>query len=103
MEKDGPLNFAPRRSAPTIARSSNVKIVQIALPFLDRYDLAFAERFRIVGTSTSAFGANFLGAIVGGVLEYSALMVGYRSLVLLVGFLYAAAFFFGRQRHEVRP
>jgi CRISPR/Cas system CMR-associated protein Cmr5 small subunit len=40
--------------------------------------------------------------MVGGVLEYSSLIVGYRSLLLLVGLLYAVAFFFGRQRHSAQ-
>ena len=39
-------------------------------------NLVFAERFRDVGASTAAFGANLLGAMVGGVLEYAALIVG---------------------------
>ena len=46
-------------------------------------NLVFAERFRRVGSSTIAFGTNLLGAMVGGVLEYSALVVGYRSLLVV--------------------
>jgi spermidine synthase len=65
-------------------------------------NLVFAERFRIVGSSTIAFGANLLGAMAGGVLEYSSLIMGYRSLLPLVGLLYALAFFFGRQRHAAQ-
>jgi spermidine synthase len=60
-------------------------------------NLVFAERFRNVGSSTIAFGANLLGAMVGGVLEYSSLIVGYRSLLPLVAVLYALAFIFGRR------
>lgn len=59
-------------------------------------NLAFAERFRDVATSTTAFGMNLLGAILGGVLEYSALVVGYRALALLAAALYGLAFLFGR-------
>ncbi len=59
-------------------------------------NLVFAERFRDVGSSTTAFGANLLGAMVGGVLEYSALVIGYRSLLILAALLYGAAFFYGR-------
>ena len=39
------------------------------------------------GTSAlvdDAFGANLLGAMVGGVLEYAALVIGYRSLLVVV-------------------
>ena len=63
-------------------------------------NLVFAERFRAVGSSTIAFGANLLGAMVGGVLEYSSLIVGYRSLLPLVALLYALAFFFGWKHRE---
>jgi len=59
-------------------------------------NLIFAQRFRDVGSSTAAFGANLLGAMVGGMLEYSALIVGYRALLIMVAVLYGAAFFIGR-------
>ena len=39
----------------------------------------------------TAFGANLLGAMVGGCLEYVALLTGYRAL------LYGLAFAFGRR------
>ncbi len=55
-------------------------------------NLVFAERFRDIGTSTIAFGANLLGAIIGGVLEYLALVTGYRFLLVIVAILYALAF-----------
>ncbi|HEY0799095.1 MAG TPA: hypothetical protein VGD50_08080 [Candidatus Baltobacteraceae bacterium] len=55
-------------------------------------NLIFAGRFREVGSSTIAFGTNLLGAMVGGLLEYTSLVVGYRSLLLLVALLYACAF-----------
>jgi hypothetical protein len=55
-------------------------------------NLIFARRFREVSASTVAFGANLLGAIVGGVLEYGALIVGYRALLMLVTLIYALAY-----------
>jgi hypothetical protein len=55
-------------------------------------NLIFAARFREVGDSTAAFGANLLGAMVGGLLEYAALVTGYANLALLVGVLYGLAF-----------
>ena len=64
-------------------------------------NLIFANRFRDVGSSTIAFGMNLLGAIVGGVLEYGALIVGYRSLLIGVAALYALALVTGRT-HLVR-
>lgn len=61
-------------------------------------NLIFAERFREAGSSTIAFGANLLGAMVGGILEYSSLVLGYRSLLGVIAVLYALAFLLG-QRH----
>ncbi|MCW2921497.1 MAG: Spermine synthase [Thermoleophilia bacterium] len=55
-------------------------------------NLIFADRFRDTASSTTAFGANLLGAMVGGVLEYGALLVGYRALLIAVAVLYLAAF-----------
>ncbi len=65
-------------------------------------NLIFAQRFKDVGASTVAFAANLLGAMIGGVLEYGAIMVGYRDLLILVAVLYGLAFVTGR-RHLHRP
>jgi hypothetical protein len=59
-------------------------------------NLVFAERFRNVEASNVAFGANLLGAMVGGVMEYVALLSGYQALIILVALLYGAAFLTGR-------
>lgn len=65
-----------------------------ALAFAPVYlaNLVFAQRFSGVETSGAAFAANLLGAMVGGALEYVALITGYRFLLILVGLLYALAF-----------
>jgi hypothetical protein len=63
-------------------------------------NLVFAERFRDVSSTQIAFAANLLGAMVGGVLEYSSLILGYRSLLPLIALLYALAFFFARNHRE---
>jgi SAM-dependent methyltransferase len=55
-------------------------------------NLVFAQRFRDVGASRVAFGANLLGAMVGGLLEYAALVTGYQTLALLVAALYLCAY-----------
>ena len=60
-------------------------------------NLVFAQRFKNVGSSTTAFGANLLGAIVGGVLEYLSLITGFRFLLVVVAVLYGLAFLFGRR------
>jgi hypothetical protein len=62
-------------------------------------NLVFAQRFRDVETSNLAFGANLLGAMVGGLLEYLALITGYQALALLVALLYLAALVLTPQRH----
>jgi hypothetical protein len=60
-------------------------------------NLVFAERFKGVGASTVAFGANLLGAMVGGLVEYAALITGYRTLLIVTGVLYGLAFVTGRR------
>ena len=73
-------------------------VAAVALAFAPIFlaNLIFAERFRDVSHSTEAFGANLLGAMLGGVLEYLALLVGYRALLLVAALLYGVAFLLGR-------
>lgn len=59
-------------------------------------NMVFAQRFRNVGDSTVGFGANLLGAMFGGVLEYASLVIGYRSLLIVVAAFYGLAFLTGR-------
>ncbi|MET0144389.1 MAG: spermidine synthase [Ilumatobacteraceae bacterium] len=68
--------------------------VAVVLAFLPIFtaNLVFASRFRDTADSTAAFGANLIGAMIGGVLEYASLVIGYRHLLLLVAALYGAAF-----------
>jgi hypothetical protein len=53
--------------------------------------LLFSSSFRESSSTAADFGANLLGAIVGGVGEYGALLAGYRFLLVLVAACYAAA------------
>src|SRR5437588_3957485 len=66
----------------------------VALAFAPIFlaNLVFSQRFAAVGSSTVAFAANLLGAMVGGMLEYLSLVTGYRFLLVVVGALYALAF-----------
>jgi hypothetical protein len=65
-------------------------------------NLVFAERFRVSDASSLAFGTNLLGSIVGGVLEYTSLVTGFRSLIPLVAGMYAVAFIIrARQRDSL--
>jgi hypothetical protein len=65
-------------------------------------NLIFAARFKGVGSSTVAFGANLLGAMVGGALEYLALILGFNALLVVVAILYGLALLTGR-RHLLVP
>jgi SAM-dependent methyltransferase len=69
-------------------------VVAILLAFLPIYlaNVAFSKRFKDSGDSQTAFGTNLLGAIVGGCLEYAALLTGYRNLLIVVAVLYLLAF-----------
>jgi len=60
-------------------------------------NLVFTQRFKATSSSTVAFGANLLGAMVGGLLEYTALITGFRGLLLLVAVAYGLAFLTGRK------
>jgi len=61
-------------------------------------NLVFAERFRDTADPTTAFGANLLGAMLGGVLEYVSLITGYRGLLVLAAILYLLAWVFGARK-----
>jgi hypothetical protein len=60
-------------------------------------NVIFAQRFRDAGDSVTAFGANLLGAMLGGILEYASLLTGYRTLLILVAVLYGLALVSGRR------
>ncbi len=72
-------------------------VIAVAIAFIPVFlaNLVFAQRFREVGSSLSAFGANLLGAMLGGVLEYLSLLTGYRALLFVVAALYGLAFVSG--------
>jgi SAM-dependent methyltransferase len=64
-------------------------------------NLVFTQRFKDTSSSTVAFGANLLGAMVGGLIEYGALVVGYRALLIVAAVLYGCAFALGRRHLRV--
>jgi len=65
-----------------------------ALAFMPIFcaNLAFTYSFRDTRSADMAFASNLLGAILGGVLEWSALVIGYRSEILIAAALYLLAF-----------
>ncbi|MGH2379066.1 MAG: spermidine synthase [Candidatus Limnocylindria bacterium] len=65
-------------------------------------NLIFARSFRDTENADIAFGWNLLGAVFGGVLEYAALAVGYRQLLVIVALLYLGAALVV-ERRQTRP
>jgi hypothetical protein len=72
------------------ARFAVASVVTFSPVFLA--NLVFAQRFSEIASSAAAFGANLIGAMVGGVLEYLALVTGYRALLALIAIVYVAAY-----------
>lgn len=54
-------------------------------------NLMFAERFNHTINPREALGANFMGAVLGGLLEYSSLIIGYHNLFFIIAALYGLA------------
>jgi hypothetical protein len=69
-------------------------IVAVVLAFIPimAANVIFAQRFATTLNPTTAFGANLLGAMLGGCLEYLALATGYRSLLVVCALLYLGAY-----------
>jgi SAM-dependent methyltransferase len=60
-------------------------------------NLVFTYSFRDTASADMAFASNLLGAMVGGALEYIALVTGFQPLLLVVAGLYATAFLLARR------
>ena len=71
--------------------------VAMALPLLFA-GIIFATSLRGLATVEIAFGSNLLGAVVGGMLEYSSLMFGIRALYLIAALAYVLSWLGLRQR-----
>jgi hypothetical protein len=69
-------------------------VVAVAVTFapIVAANIVFAARFAGTADPTAAFAANLLGAMVGGCLEYLALLTGYPALVGVAALLYLGAF-----------
>ena len=57
-------------------------------------NLVFTYSFRDTRTADMAFASNLLGAMIGGTLEYMALLTGYSFLLIVVAVLYLLAWLF---------
>lgn len=60
-------------------------------------NLVFSYSFRDTRTADMAFASNLLGAMVGGALEYLALITGYQLLLVVVAALYGLAWLFANR------
>jgi 16S rRNA G966 N2-methylase RsmD len=71
-------------------------VVAAAIAFAPVFfaNLVFSYSFRDTATADMAFASNLLGAMVGGAIEYLALISGYGSLLLVVALLYGLAWMF---------
>ncbi|MCA2224995.1 spermidine synthase [Nonomuraea aurantiaca] len=69
-------------------------VAAVTVAFLPIFaaNVVFAKRFSDSADATTSFGANLLGAMVGGCLEYLALVIGYKGLLIVAGVLYLGAF-----------
>jgi hypothetical protein len=56
-------------------------------------NVVFSHSFRDSAAADIAFGSNLLGAMLGGMLEYIALALGYQALLLFVVLFYGIAYF----------
>jgi SAM-dependent methyltransferase len=63
-------------------------------------NLIFAEAFAVSSAAPAAFAWNLIGIMAGGMLEYAALVIGYRNLIPVIALLYVAALAaeFGRRQ-----
>jgi hypothetical protein len=68
-------------------------VVAVAIAVLPIFaaNVIFAKRFNETADAPLAFGANLLGAILGGCLEYLSLQFGYRALLIIAGVIYLLA------------
>jgi hypothetical protein len=71
-------------------------VLAVALAFTPVFlaNLVFTYSFRDTRIADMAFASNLLGAMLGGVIEYMALISGYRLLLVVVAALYLAAWLF---------
>jgi hypothetical protein len=69
-------------------------VVAVLIAFLPIFaaNVIFAKRFTDTADGTASFGANLLGAMLGGCLEYADLIIGFHGLLIIAALLYLGAF-----------
>jgi hypothetical protein len=78
-----------------ILRYLTVSVVTFAPVFIA--NVIFSFTFKGSKENSINFASNMFGAVVGGVLEYLALIMGYRNLILIIALCYLLAFSAKRQ------
>jgi hypothetical protein len=80
-------------------------VAAITIAFLPIFaaNVIFAKRFAETIDPTLAFAANLLGAMVGGCLEYLALLFGYHALLILAAVLYVGAYLIRPRTAPTQP
>ncbi len=78
-------------------------VAAVTVAFLPIFaaNVVFAKRFAETADATTSFGANLLGAMVGGCLEYVALVIGYQGLLVVAALLYVGAFLLLPRKNSV--
>ncbi len=87
---------------PPILRYAAASVIAFAPVFFA--NLVFTFAFRDSDAADLAFGANLVGAMVGGVLEWAALLTGYQALLPVLGGVYILAWIARpAPRHKTQP
>jgi len=55
--------------------------------------IIFIKKFSDSPQKSAAMGANLLGSMIGGVMEYSGMVVGFKNLIFIVGLFYLFSIF----------
>jgi spermidine synthase len=62
-------------------------------------NIVFSRSFRETDHAEIAFASNLVGIMVGGIVEYAALALGYRALLIPVALFYAVSLLLTRRQH----
>src|SRR6202011_4894907 len=83
-----------------VVRYASASIVAFLPVFLA--NLVFAGSFKGTGpTADVAFASNLIGIMLGGMLEYASLLIGYRNLLLIVIAFYVLSAVLTRRRKAI--
>jgi peptidoglycan biosynthesis protein MviN/MurJ (putative lipid II flippase) len=63
--------------------------------------IIFADSFKRTANPDRAFGINIAGAMVGGLAEYSSMLLGFQYVALVALMFYAMSAVKVRQTHEL--